>query len=380
ENRTDRHARGSGSVRRLRDRGRRGRLSTGRARPRRHGVLPHGRPDPARAPRHAAGAPARRPAQGAGDALAHQPVGPAPRRAPRRRRDRLQRRQRPPAAGPAGGRRADRGARRRAGVAAQQVGADRSPLLPGLRAAGGPLGRRAHRRRPRDPGALPGGARGGQHLHPVRRPGAGAPGAAPAGRAGPRAGGLPPRGGPLRAGEPRPRGRRRPSAQHRHAAARRRRRRAVRAGLHRRHPASGRGRRAGAARRPGLGPGAARRAVRRVADVRARAQRRRHEPVPAARHGRVRSGARLRRRLQPRGAGGRGGVLARRRHAGRAAGRGGGRAGAGPRARPAGMRPGGSRLHVGRRGRAVRAAVPRAAHLRAAAAPGRAREHRPQHL
>ena len=207
---------------------------------------------------------------------------------PHRRGHRVQRGQRPAAADRAGRPDPGRRARRRPGVAAGQVGPQRPPLLPGQRAVVGAAGRRADRRRGRDPGLLPRALRRGLGVHPVRRPDPHRGRRRPAGRSGPRTGRLPPGGGPDGAGEPRRRDHRGVHAQRRGQAAGRGRLGALR----QRPPAPGRrarqGRRPGAAARRGLGPGPAGHALRRLGQLPARALGRRHQPVAAAGHGRRR--------------------------------------------------------------------------------------------
>ena len=135
----------------------------------------------------------------------------------------------------------------------------------------------------------------------LRRP-AHRAGRRPAGRARPGARRLPPRRGPLRAGEPRRRDRRRLPPQRGHQAAGRRRLRALLRRVHR----------AGCTRSPTsrvrfLGgvwdQDAARPALRQLLHLPARALGRRHQPLAAARPRRRCGRHRLRRRLQPRGHG-----------------------------------------------------------------------------
>ena len=110
-----------------------------------------------------------------------------------------------------------------------------SALLPQRRVDGGALVRRPDRRRPGHRRLLPHGVRRRHRAHHLRRADH-RPAGEQARRARPRAGPLPPRRRPLRAGEPRRRHRRRLPAQLRRPAARGRRVGAVRRRAHRAHP------------------------------------------------------------------------------------------------------------------------------------------------
>jgi hypothetical protein len=243
-NRTCRHAGGTGALRRFRDLRGAGRPAPGQGRARSRRVLPHGggRQHGGGASGQPRGHGARPPAgpaqEVAGDAQPHGAVHAAPHAAPAGRRDRVQRRQlrlpagvpRPP--DPSGH------PRRRARVEAHQVAGGGAPLLPDGRAARRALVRRAdrrctgHLRLLRRRVQRPDRADCVRCTDPGRRVGsAGGAGAVP-----PR---LPPRGRPVRAGEPRRPHRRGVPAQRREAPARSRRLRAVRRRAPTRSPTTG---------------------------------------------------------------------------------------------------------------------------------------------